>query len=984
MEMKGKKKLKLVAVVLAISLVTGTWMASGETVLAENTETESSIAGNETEIIVSDAEDADLSSDQGVTLLTTEDASDLPLAGAESTGVESAEIESLSEDTDENVSEPEETLRYTVLILDASSSMSGTPASVQREAAIKFCESLISTEGTNYIAIVKLASTSSVGVNFTTDIDTLEDYISSFPANSNTNTNQALEVAGDLLANIEDSGNENIIKNIVLCSDGLPQSGSTTSDGPYTSSDYSTYRYANFAYNTATELKENYTIYTLGFFHSLSGSALTFAQKFMKDLATDEDKYYEVTDVDDLVFMFGELAGDLATIDTDGDGLPDDWEINGVDTDGDGVIDIHLELMGADPNVPDIFVEVDWMVRPEKKFLIFTIQKELSYAPSETALRMVYESFKAQGINLHIDAGPDSVDFVTGNTWGSLSGGGTVAYESNFDLGTNYEHWNDTVEANFAESRESVFRYCLFVNKYGGTNSTGIANDIPGQYFIVAKGSTGDNNTSVAGTFMHELGHTIGLSHGGFDHNGNNNHDNYKPNYLSIMNYSFQLSGLVGTNGIDYSRYTLPDLDETNLSEADGIDRAGLTAGSGLGTKINSSFIYNIAYSMIDYNSNNIIENNLSLDLNNSSSLSVLTGTNDWDNIVYTGGNIGKTSYNTFFLRGVEVPDEETLEALTELTYDTALEYGLLGNEGSGEFEALGPYTLATGLNGQKVYVRVINNSPIETSFKLHVEDSAITSDETIDITLDGSVSELSYIDVPISINNVDSDGEYTTGITLSYEDSVVYEDNITVELCSFSEEEIEALEELIADDTVDIPDIVRNEYDSIYSQLIDDSNIGRGDDASGENSNIIVSEVDNGTIVVTPDDADSGDTVTITVIPDAGYVLSDLSVTDENGNELALTDNGDGTYTFIMPEGDVTVSAKFVEKSQAVSDIKPSDNGDTGTNTIATNSNNASNSKDTVATGDNSDIWLWLVTVFASGIVIVTFILINRTKSIK
>ena len=56
------------------------------------------------------------------------------------------------------------------------------------------------------------------------------------------------------------------------------------------------------------------------------------------------------------------------TLDTDGDGLPDVWEKEGLDYDGDGKIDVDLPAMGADPNVPDIFVEVDWMVRPQKRF----------------------------------------------------------------------------------------------------------------------------------------------------------------------------------------------------------------------------------------------------------------------------------------------------------------------------------------------------------------------------------------------------------------------------------------------------------------------------------------------------------------------------------------------------------------------------------------------------------------------------------------
>ena len=170
------------------------------------------------------------------------------------------------------------------------------------------------------------------------------------------------------------------------------------------------------------------------------------------------------------------------TLDTDGDGLPDVWEKEGLDYDGDGKIDVDLPAMGADPNVPDIFVEVDWMVRPQKKFLWWETQKGRSMAPSTAAMKLVYDSFKQHGINLHIDVGPDSVDFVTGKKWGKLSGGNEIPYEKKFNIKSS---WNSTVNANFSKARHNVFKHCLFVDQYDGTRS-GIANNIPGQFFIVA------------------------------------------------------------------------------------------------------------------------------------------------------------------------------------------------------------------------------------------------------------------------------------------------------------------------------------------------------------------------------------------------------------------------------------------------------------------------------------------------------------------
>ena len=70
-----------------------------------------------------------------------------------------------------------------------------------------------------------------------------------------------------------------------------------------------------------------------------------------------------------------------------------------------------------------------------------------------------------------------------------------------------------------------------------------------------------------------------------------------------------------------------------------------------------------------------------------------------------------------------------------------------------------------------------------------------------------------------------------------------------------------------------------------------------------------------NGSVSVSPKNASQGDRVTVTVKPDTGYELDSLKVLDKNGKELALTDKGDGKFTFIMPAGRVEVKAAFTEK---------------------------------------------------------------------
>ena len=76
----------------------------------------------------------------------------------------------------------------------------------------------------------------------------------------------------------------------------------------------------------------------------------------------------------------------------------------------------------------------------------------------------------------------------------------------------------------------------------------------------------------------------------------------------------------------------------------------------------------------------------------------------------------------------------------------------------------------------------------------------------------------------------------------------------------------------------------------------------------------ITTKDTDNGSISVSPSRASSGRTVTITVEPDEGYVLDELTVTDSKGEKVELTKVSDTKYTFTMPRSRVTIEATFVE----------------------------------------------------------------------
>ena len=75
----------------------------------------------------------------------------------------------------------------------------------------------------------------------------------------------------------------------------------------------------------------------------------------------------------------------------------------------------------------------------------------------------------------------------------------------------------------------------------------------------------------------------------------------------------------------------------------------------------------------------------------------------------------------------------------------------------------------------------------------------------------------------------------------------------------------------------------------------------------------------DGGTIKVSPRTPEAGDKVTITPDPDRGYEVDEVIVTDRDGDEIRVTANRDGTYTFTQPRGRVTIEVTFVRAGESV-----------------------------------------------------------------
>ena len=324
--------------------------------------------------------------------------------------------------------------------------------------------------------------------------------------------------------------------------------------------------------------------------------------------------------------------------DADGDDLFDSWEQRGVDYNGDGIIDLDLQAFGANWRHKDLFVEVDYMGSSGTH----------NHKPDTEAIEDVKTAFKnapvknldnKDGITLHVEVDEEIPHQDVIKAWDDFK----TIKEDHFGGIAQRQ------DANILKAMRQVYRYCLFIHQYStnetgawtSSTSSGLA-ERPGNDFIVSLGSfTGGkgNRDEQAGTFMHELGHTLGLRHGGGDL------VNYKPNYLSVMNYAFQFHDPNPARPLDYSRKRLPDLNEANLDENAGVGaevttQAPLTIFS---SKWGNDFAISSAFLPIDWNQNGkATDTNVSANINDfpiwgypSPPGEILTGYDDWSSLVY-------------------------------------------------------------------------------------------------------------------------------------------------------------------------------------------------------------------------------------------------------------------------------------------------------------------------------------------------------------
>ena len=116
---------------------------------------------------------------------------------------------------------------------------------------------------------------------------------------------------------------------------------------------------------------------------------------------------------------------------------------------------------------------------------------------------------------------------------------------------------------------------------------------------------------------------------------------------------------------------------------------------------------------------------------------------------------------------------------------------------------------------------------------------------------------------------------------------------------------------------TKNVSEMIYATNDSLQADQGDDESFNGSDNTSTSPTTYSISlpgKVTGGEVSLLKRYAEEGETVTITITPDEGYELDELTITDSKGTELDLTDKGSGKYTFKMPAGRVEIEASFKE----------------------------------------------------------------------
>jgi len=238
------------------------------------------------------------------------------------------------------------------------------------------------------------------------------------------------------------------------------------------------------------------------------------------------------------------LTNTATLVDSDGDGLPDIWEEQGVVL-ADGT-EIPLPDWGADPERPDLFMQLNWMSSEYDTLKCDTRAarecanaNRTSYAPSTQSLDDLVDLFADHGISLHIDAGEHYTNIPN---YSDVHGGETLEYRDFYFDPSKFEAFQLINTINNLGDRANIFRPGVLGDRMrAGSNATGLSL-VGDSSFYVANPDGRANDEQVRNTILHEFGHTLGLRHWGAQQYVTDIAEGspMQAGYHSVMNYDRQ------------------------------------------------------------------------------------------------------------------------------------------------------------------------------------------------------------------------------------------------------------------------------------------------------------------------------------------------------------------------------------------------------------------------------------------------------------
>lgn len=109
-----------------------------------------------------------------------------------------------------------------------------------------------------------------------------------------------------------------------------------------------------------------------------------------------------------------------------------------------------------------------------------------------------------------------------------------------------------------------------------------------------------------------------------------------------------------------------------------------------------------------------------------------------------------------------------------------------------------------------------------------------------------------------------------------------------------------------------------------VYKKSSSGSSSGGGGGSSAAKHGVTISDSKNGAVTASAAKAETGDKVILTPKADEGYELDKITAKDKDGKEVKLKAEKDGTYSFTMPKGGVTVDTTFKQAEGATNTDKP------------------------------------------------------------